>query len=155
MIFSPGDSVRQVWARVFASADCVRRVADELAIREVIALIARYADDGSLEAYSALFTPDARWEMPGVRVREGREDIVAAGAERRAAGVAGPGSRTLHQVSALSVAVTGDSAVAMAYWQFHVNTDAVPTVRLAGHYRDTFRRTADGWLLHHRQITVC
>lgn len=139
---------------IFSVGESARRVADELAIRDVVALVARYADDGPLEAYGALFTPDARWEMPGVRVRAGREDIVAAGAERRAAGVAGPGSRTRHLVSTVSVAVDGDSAVAEAYWQFYVTTDTAPTLQSMGHYRDTLTRTADGWQIRHRLITL-
>src|SRR5437879_388314 len=111
---------------IFSAEESARRVADELAIRNVVALIARHADDGPLEAYGALFTPDARWAMPGVRVREGRDDIVAAGAERRAAGTAGPGSRTRHLVSTVSVAVDGDEAVSESYWQFYVSTDTSP-----------------------------
>ena len=139
---------------IFSVEEGARGIADELAIRNVVALAARDADDGALEAYGALFTADARWEMPGVAVREGREAIVAAGAERRAAGIAGPGSKTRHLVSTISVDVNGDHAVAEAYWQFYVTTDTAPTLQSMGHYRDTLTRTADGWQIRHRRITI-
>ena len=139
---------------IFSVEESARRIADELAIRNVIALIARYADDGPLEAYGALFAPDARWELPGVSVRSGRADIVAAGAERRAARIAGPGTNTRHVVSTISVAIDGDSAVAEAYWQFYVTTDTAPTLQSMGHYRDALARTADGWQVEYRRITL-
>lgn len=129
-------------------------VADELAIRNVLALVARHADDGPLSTYGALFTEEARWEMLGAPVRVGRAAIVGAGAERRAAGVTGPGSGSRHLVGTISVRVDGDDAVAESYWQFYVDTATSPTLRSMGHYLDTFRRTADGWRLDHRRITV-
>jgi len=132
----------------------VRRVADELAIRNVIALLARYADQGTLEDYGELFTPDACWELPGARIRKGRADIVAGGAERRAAGVAGPDTRTRHLVSTVSVVVEGDRADAESYWQFYSATDSVPCLQSMGHYRDVFRLTDHGWRLHSRQVTL-
>lgn len=145
MIFSAGEGVRET-----------RRAVDELAIRNVVALAARYADDGTLADYGALFTSDARWEMTGVPVRDGRQAIVAAGAERRAAGIAGPGSKTRHLVSTVSVdvAVDGDHAVAESYWQFYVATDATPALQSMGHYRDTFVRTGEVWQIRHRRITL-
>lgn len=139
---------------IFSDEDSARRLADELAIRNLLALVARYADDGPLEAYGALFTPDARWELPGARVRVGRADIVAGGFERRAAGEAGPGTHTRHLVSTVSVTVDGDLAQAESYWQFYADTATSPALRLMGHYRDTFRRTDDGWRLHERRVTV-
>jgi uncharacterized protein (TIGR02246 family) len=129
-------------------------IADELAIRNVLALIAQHSDDCSLDAYGALFTDDARWEMPGVPLRKGRKEIVAAGAERRAAGVTGPGSHSRHVVTTVAVTVDGDEAVARSYWQFYTDTDTAPALRSMGKYRDTFRRTADGWRLRHRHITT-
>jgi uncharacterized protein (TIGR02246 family) len=137
-----------------AMTEDLRRVADELAIRNVLALIAQESDDGPLASYGALFTEDAGWEMPGAQTRRGRAEIVAAGVERREAGVTGPGSHSRHLVTTVSVAVDGDQAVAQSYWQFYTDTHTGPVLRSMGKYRDSFLRTADGWRLHDRQITV-
>lgn len=128
-------------------------VADELEIRNVLARVAQGSDTGDLTAYGELFTEDARWEMPGVPVKSGRAEIVAAGAARRAEGVTGPGSHSRHLITTVAVAVTGDEAVAESYWQFFTGTATAPTLRSMGAYRDTFRRTAHGWKLAERLIT--
>ncbi|WP_106401681.1 nuclear transport factor 2 family protein [Actinocorallia populi] len=128
-------------------------VADELEIRNVLARIAQGSDAGGLADYGELFTEDARWEMPGVPVKNGRAEIVAAGAARRAEGVTGPGSRSRHLISTVAVSVAGDRAVAESYWQFFTDTTTTPTLRSMGAYRDTFRRTEHGWRLAERLIT--
>ncbi|MGW1029100.1 nuclear transport factor 2 family protein [Streptomyces sp. NPDC002577] len=133
--------------------DRVGAVADELAIRNVIARIAHYSDAGELDDYGALFAEDARWEMPGVPVKRSRDEIVAAGAERRAAGTTGPGSATRHLVGTTAVTVRGDTAVADSYFQFYGDTGGTPVLQQMGAYRDCFRRTPDGWQLTERLIT--
>lgn len=129
-------------------------VADDLTVRTIVARIAQLSDSGELEEYGRQFTEDARWDMPGVPVKTGRAEIVAAGAARRATGETGPGSASRHLVGTIAVAVTGDTAVADSYWQFYVDTTTAPTLKLMGAYRDTFRRTAEGWQLAERLITV-
>lgn len=126
---------------------------DELVIRNVLALIAHHSDDGPLAAYGALFAEDATWEMPGAPVRSGRADIVAAGAQRRAAGTTGPGSHTRHAVLTTAVTVVGDHATATSYWQFFTATDTAPVLASMGKYDDHFVRAGSGWLLRHRRIT--
>ncbi|UGQ11440.1 nuclear transport factor 2 family protein [Yinghuangia sp. ASG 101] len=130
------------------------RLADELAVRNVVARIAHYSDTGELEDYGRQFTEDARWEMPGVPVKHGRAEIVAAGAARRETGETGPGSASRHLIGTIAVTVHGDTAVADSYWQFYVDTMTSPTLRLMGAYRDTFRRTPHGWQLSERIVTV-
>jgi uncharacterized protein (TIGR02246 family) len=132
----------------------VSSAGDELAVRNVLALIAHHSDDGTLDAYGALFTEDARWEMPGTPVCDGRARIVTAGARRREQGVTGPGSHSRHVITTVAVTVDGDQAVAESYWQFYTATDTTPALRSMGKYRDTFRRTADGWRLRHRRIST-
>jgi 3-phenylpropionate/cinnamic acid dioxygenase small subunit len=133
----------------------LRRLRDELTIRNMLALIAQRTDSGPLDACGELYALDARWEMPEMPVvRQGRAEIVADSTDGWAAGVAGPDSRSRHVISTVSVTVDGDLAVAESYWQFYVDTDVSPTLRSMGTYRDTFRRTVDGWQLWHRQITL-
>ena len=53
---------------MISRSDVLRRLAtadDELAIRNLIARVALYADGPDVEAYVALFTEDATWDMPG------------------------------------------------------------------------------------------
>lgn len=128
--------------------------ADELAVRTIVARIAHLSDSGELDEYGRQFTEDARWVMPGVPVKHGRAEIVAAGAARRATGETGPGSASRHLIGTVAVAVTGDTAVADSYWQFYVDTTTAPTLKLMGAYHDTFRRTPDGWQLAERLITL-
>lgn len=126
---------------------------DELEIRNLIARVARYADGDDVEAYVALFTPDASWEMPGAE-RRGHDDIRAGSLERRAAGAIGPGSHTRHVVSTVTVELDGDRATAASTWQFFTHTDTSPQLALMGTYDDTFVRTPDGWRLARRVIGI-
>ncbi len=135
-------------------SDDGRLARDELEIRTVLARVARYSDLGDLSDYAAQFTDDASWEMPPAPPKHGRAAIQAAGADRRAEGLTGPGSHTRHVVSTIAVTVDGDTAVAESYWQFYGGTNAEPTLRSMGQYRDTFRRTRLGWRLARRQITA-
>lgn len=131
----------------------LRRVADELEIRSIVARLAQYADDGDLDDYVALFTEDAHWAMPGAP-RTGRADIRAGGEARRADGAVGPGSASRHMITTVAVDVDGtDVAVADSYWLFYVETTSNPRLQLCGTYHDTFARTPEGWKLARRDIT--
>jgi uncharacterized protein (TIGR02246 family) len=126
---------------------------DELAVRNVVARVALYADGPDVDAYVDLFTPDAVWEMPGAP-RKGHAEIRAGSEERRAAGQIGPGSNTRHVVSTIAVTVDGERAVADSYWQFYVDTAAAPRLQLMGVYHDELVRVASEWKLARRQITI-
>lgn len=134
-----------------ASDDLATR--DGLAIRDLISRVARCADGDDVEAYVALFTPDASWEMPGAE-RRGHDDIRAGSLERRATGAIGPGSNTRHVVGTVAVDLDGDRATAASTWQFYVDTVTAPRLALMGTYDDTFVRTPDGWRLARRVITI-
>jgi uncharacterized protein (TIGR02246 family) len=136
-----------------SSADAVSRVADELAIRNVIASMAIGADTGGIDDYVNLFTEDAEWLMPGGE-RRGRADIRAGVVERRRDGVTGPGTNTRHMVGSIDVHVDGsDTATARSYYVFIRDTKGTPTIATLGFYNDTFTRTADGWKIARRDIT--
>jgi uncharacterized protein (TIGR02246 family) len=131
----------------------LRRVADELDIRSIVARLAQLADDGDLDEYVDLFTDDAHWAMPGAP-RTGKADIRAGAEARRATGEAGPGSNSRHMITTVAVTADGsDTAVADSYWLFYVDTATAPTLKLCGTYRDAFRRTQAGWKLARRDIT--
>ncbi len=145
------------------SDSVLRRLADELEIRNVIALLAQLADtapDDELDRYLALFTDDAAWVIGAEggplppQGRHGQADILAGVRERRAAGIQGPGTHTRHLVSTIAVVFdSDDSAQAPCYWQFFRNTASeAPLLAGMGEYRNTFVRTADGWKLAWRVI---
>jgi len=131
----------------------ISRVTDELAIRNVIARIARLADQGDLDEYVDQFTEDALWNFPP-GPRKGRADILAGARERRASGTTGPGSRARHQISTVEVDVSedGSTATADSYLMFVVNTANGPSVAVSGSYHDTFERQGSRWRLARRDI---
>jgi uncharacterized protein (TIGR02246 family) len=136
------------------------RLAAELEIRNVVARLAQHADTGAVDDYVGLFTEDALWEMPqnpntGLpgSTRRGRDDIAAGVHERRAQGVQGPGSNTLHVITTISVNVRDDdTATAHSYFLYYGTTVTAPTLHTMGQYHDTMRRTPAGWKLAHRTI---
>ena len=125
---------------------------DELAVRNLVARVAQYADGPDVDAYVALFTPGAVWDMPGAP-RRGQDEIRAGSEERRAAGTIGPGSNTRHVVSTIAVTVDGEKAVADSVWQFYADTATAPHLQLMGTYHDQLVRIAGDWKLAHRTIT--
>ncbi|HEX4244402.1 MAG TPA: nuclear transport factor 2 family protein, partial [Acidimicrobiales bacterium] len=134
----------------------VQRVADELEIRNLTADLAHMADMASeddLSDYIGRFTDDACWVMAGNQVR-GRDEILAAARQRRAAGTQGPGTNSRHVITTQSVRLEGsDTATGEAYFLFVGDTTTTPQVKGIGHYLDRFQRTPEGWKLAHRTIT--
>jgi len=126
---------------------------DELAVRNLVSRVAQHADGPDVDAYVALFTPDAVCDMPGAP-RHGHAEIRAGSEERRAAGQIGPGSNTRHVVSTVAVRVHQDHAVVDSVWQFYVDTDTTPRLQLMGTYHDECRRVGNEWKLAHRRITI-
>jgi ketosteroid isomerase-like protein len=137
------------------------RIEAELDIRRLIAGLAVRADNGDIDDYVSLFTEDAVWEMPpnpatglAAAHRKGRADIAEGVQERRAAGVQGPGSGTMHGISTQQIEVSGDDASGHVYYQFYGTRDGAPVLLTFGQYHDRYRRTTDGWKLAHRAIII-
>lgn len=135
------------------------RLAADVDIRNLLARVAHLADGGEVGDYLALFTEDATWEMdenPRAGVAASRlEGIDAIGAgvrERRKA--ATPGVIGMHFVTttAIDIEADGDAATAHSYYQF-VSGAKELTLRVAGNYHDTLRRTEGGWKVASRMIS--
>jgi hypothetical protein len=133
----------------------------EVEIRRLIAQLALEADTGALDDYLDLFTEDAVWEVPanarsGVPATRcvGRSEIAASVEHRRAIGVQGPGTGAMHHITTQEIAVRGDDADGRIYYQFVAVVDGTPTIRTLGRYRDSYRRTANGWKLAHRIVLI-
>ena len=127
-------------------------IADELAVRNLVARLSRNADVADIDSYMSSFAVDAEWNLPGAPTR-GYDEIRAGLIARRDTGAVGPGSHTRHMVSTVSVDVDGDTATSESYFQYIAETDTNPTLRLVGYYQDAFVRTPDGWRLQRRDIT--
>jgi ketosteroid isomerase-like protein len=134
----------------------------ELAIRNVVALLAQLADSGDVDGYAGLLADDVVWAMPenpavglAASERRGRDEIATGQRDRIAAGLQGPGSNTMHLVTTTSVALSddGSTAVARSCFQYWADTTTAPVVRNVGRYVDDFRRTDAGWKLARRTIT--
>lgn len=142
-------------------SDDLRRLADEMAIRNILARIAHLADEGDLNEYISYFTEDASWgflagpgEPPLIPPKKGRADILAGAQERRRAGTQGPGTHTRHVLSTTWVKVEGDSATSGSHLVFYRNCNTTPAITNVTVYSDRFVRQADGWKLADRQIRL-
>lgn len=137
----------------------IRRISDELEIRNLIARLAQCADRGDLEECGSLYTEDANWELrgqqggPTIAPRRGRDDIITGSRERRASGAQGPGTHTRHIVATTAVSVNGDTATATSYLTFYKNTHKRPEIVMMTFYSDEFKRTPEGWKLSKRIMT--
>ena len=127
---------------------------DEREIRSVLARVALSADVGELDEYVSLFTEDAVWHGDGAPERRGHDDILEGARERRAQGMTGPGSHSIHTVSTIDVELQGDRATARSVFQFYVDTHESPRLAIIGHYFDAFRLEASGWKLAERRIVT-
>src|SRR6516162_245846 len=121
---------------------------DDAAIRNLLGLAALLGDEGAPEDYRRVYAPGATWRM-GTVEQAGADEIVAAAASRRAAGISGPGTGTRHLVIPLRVEVTGDSARAVSYFAFLAGT----AITVTATYRDELIRTDKGWLISAREVT--
>jgi 3-phenylpropionate/cinnamic acid dioxygenase small subunit len=143
-------------------ATALRRVIDELEIRNILARLAHMADTASideLDQYLALWTEDGTWAvLSGTSLapqeQRGHAELRAAAKQRREAGVQGPGTNSRHIVST-NVVEFDSQARARARSYFHVfretgSEQPVPTT--IGEYNDTFIRTPGGWKLQRREI---
>lgn len=125
------------------------KLADELAVRNLIARMAHVVDRGAVKDYAPMLAADARWIMPMGDPAVGPDAIMDGVRARRAAGSAGPGSGTRHTITTTWVEVAGDTAQGWSYW-IYISTGADPKILMNGLYTDTFRRAGDGWVFAQR-----
>lgn len=132
--------------------DTAQRVLDELEIRNLLARIAQASDDRELDEYMACMHADAVWGGTGFPERRGHAAILEGAVQRRADGIAGPGSHTRHLISTSRVEVQHDAATARSIFLFYGNTHETPQLSMMGVWEDEFLRTDEGWKLSRRTI---
>jgi 3-phenylpropionate/cinnamic acid dioxygenase small subunit len=140
----------------------MQQVADELAIRNLLARVAQLADWGTVEECEACYAEDAVWSMPaspvvGLPASElrGRDAIVAGIRDRRAAGIQGPGARNRHLLTSVFVDFdTDDQATVHSAFLFVDETATQPVLKSSGRYVDVVRRVGTEWKLAERQIIL-
>lgn len=140
----------------------MQQVVDELAIRNLLARTAQFADWGTVEDCEACYTADATWSMPaspgvGLAASQliGRDAIIAGVRERRAAGIQGPGARRRHLITTMHVAFdTADQATVNSVFLFLDESQSPRTMPNSGRYVDTVRRDGGEWKLAARQIIL-
>ena len=127
-----------------------RRLADALAVRDLLYRYARGVDRRDLALVRACFAPGARYE--GALAHGSIEDMLAAlpAAMRRYAS-------TLHVMGEPCVELAGDEARSttptLAYHVLHDPPGALRTV--AVRYDDVLERTTAGWRIASRRVTRC
>jgi ketosteroid isomerase-like protein len=123
----------------------VRRLADAIAVRDVVLGYARAVDRKDLDAVGRCFTPDCAYE--GALASGTIADALATlrGAFERYA-------RTMHFMGTQDVTVDGDAAQAVTYCvAYHVRTNGRHAT-VAVRYLDTLARTPDGWRIARRVV---
>jgi len=138
---------------------------DELVVRteihHLLATIALTCDWGTIEEYLELLHTDAVWEMPAntdlglpATRSAGHAEVSAGVRERRALGLQGPGSHTLHVVASSAITIaSANEASARSAWLYYARVDGSLKLNSAGRYDDRFVRDQGGpWRLRHRTV---
>ena len=134
---------------------------DRLAIVELVAAYAHAWDAADAEAYAALFTADAVFELfragsdePASRL-EGRAAILAWARERHAARPPGQQPRA-HAGGTVVDEIDGDAARGRTMLLQTLTSEGEPAPRPAvtGVYRDEFRRSGGRWRFAQRTLRL-
>ena len=137
--------------------------ADVVEIEQLLARIAATADlAADLQDYLDNLTADVVFEfapVPAVGLAgytyTGHAEVLAGAQNRRASGIQGPGSRTIHVISDIVADSEGpDAARVHAAWQYLGVRDDRPALISIGFYDNLVRRENGRWLLAHRRVTV-
>jgi hypothetical protein len=120
---------------------------DRLELHELAARYANTIDDRDWERFRTVFTDDCRYELSGF----GRLDCVIVGNESLTQFMIGSGSHPIaHHVTNVEVDATGD-VVRM----FSKVIGTLPGGSVgSGDYRDRVVKTADGWKIAERLVTL-
>lgn len=132
-------------------------VTDELAIRNLIARVARFSDNWTVEEdLTENYTEDCIWDLKGFPPYHGRDGIKTRMNEMREAGICGPGIPMRHIVGAIEVIGhedDPDTATAYSFLVMPSMKDGVPFLLSFGEYEDTLRRVDGDWKIAVRKTS--
>jgi hypothetical protein len=133
-------------------------VADELAIRNLIARVARITDQWETpEQLAELYVEDCVWHLEGIDPYVGRTGFMRRAVEMRNAGICGPGSATRHIVSTPEVIpdrADPDSATVIAFVAMGGMREGKASFEGYGQYTDLVRKVDGVWLMAKRYGVV-
>jgi SnoaL-like domain len=130
--------------------DRLRALEDRAEIRELIQTYRRHLDARDLTAYGLLFAADGEW-LGGTGYGKSPAGITAMLTERLPGNTSDSGQASWHLVSEPEILLTGDQATGDVTWALVARDDSdAPTLRLLGHYQDTYVREDGRWRFKRR-----
>ena len=132
-------------------SDDVRRLADRLAVQDVMARYARHVDERELDDFRALFDPNVQVEGMAPHTLDGVEpwlEVVQT--------TLGRFGKTQHMLGPVLAEIDGDHAHARTDLQaIHANLPpATGLFTLWGTYHTEMARGADGWRIVRHRLAV-
>ena len=122
-------------------------IADELAIRKVVAQYNRAFDYGDPEAWAGLFTADGKFCMGGKELAAGSENLLAFAKKMI------PSMKVKHCTTDPIISVDGDTAHHDAYLILVDTGDKVSVIN-SGRYIDVLQRVAGDWKFQSRTVEI-
>jgi 3-phenylpropionate/cinnamic acid dioxygenase small subunit len=130
--------------------DRLRRLEDREEIRQLIQAYRRSLDARDLTAYGLLFAADGEW-LGGTGYAKSPAGITAMLEERLPGNTSDSGQSSWHLVTEPAIALHGDQATGDVTWALVArDDDDAPTLRLLGHYQDTYVREDGRWRFQRR-----
>src|SRR5580693_922105 len=130
--------------------DRLRRLEDREEIRQLIQAYRRSLDARDLTAYGLLFAADGEW-LGGTGYGKSPAGITAMLEERLPGNTSDSRQSSWHLVTEPEILVHGDQATGDVTWALVARDDSdTPTLRLLGHYQDTYVREDGRWRFQRR-----
>jgi hypothetical protein len=130
--------------------DRLRRLEDRAEIRRLIQDYRRVLDARDLTAYGLLFAADGEW-LGGTGYGSSPAGITAMLEERLPGNTSDSGQASWHLVTEPEIMLHGDLATGDVTWALVARDDSdAPTLRLLGHYQDTYVREGGRWRFQRR-----
>ncbi|MFG2847559.1 nuclear transport factor 2 family protein [Kitasatospora sp. NPDC048296] len=120
---------------------------DRLAITELVSLHGHLVDDGSLGRLAEVFTSDVVYDLTDF----GQEPLNGLLAVREAAWALGAANPVAHHVTNVVVTASPDGLVRVRSKGLGIRADGTCG---SVSYEDTVVRTAEGWRISHRKVSV-
>jgi SnoaL-like protein len=134
------------------------QVADRLALRDLVYAYAHAVDNRLPNRFRALFCGDGQLVLPHPAGGD-HAALVFDGSDgwARAFAILAPCTATTHFVGNQLVSISGDSATGETHCLAHEHYERDGANRMlvrCVRYADSYRRVADAWLFHRRELTI-